>query len=466
MRTITFGTEGYRGIIGYDFDFQTVGRITRALSQYIRENNGRRLLVGYDTRFLSKEFAQHAASTAARQGLEVLLSDSFCPSPVLSNATRGMHFNGGVMITASHNPPRYNGIKFKSHYGGAVPTSVTNRLSALIAKTPDEDTPPGDYNETMDIRYIYRQDIERFINRKLHNEKKLKVVIDPMYGSGQGLLAHIFGDLGHDVVEIRNIVNPSFGGTNPEPVEKNLAPLKEAVVSNKADIGIALDGDADRIALVDENGEYVDAHRVFGLMIMYLVEEMGMNGEVAKTVSSTGMINKLCEHYNLKLHTTKIGFKYICELMQQGNVMIGGEESGGIGIAAHIPERDGLLAGILITQMMLGRKKSLRGLVDGLYAITGRHYYRRKDISVPASGSIDEIIQKNTGALLRGFGEYELDELDGRKFSFKTGGFLMVRASGTEPVLRIYAEAGDQDKADMLVNEFIARLGTLPGGSL
>lgn len=466
MRTITFGTEGYRGIIAYDFNFQTVGRITRAISQYLLENNGRRLLVGYDTRFLSKEFARHAAGVAARQGLEVLLAESFCPSPVLSNATRGLHFNGGIMITASHNPPKYNGIKFKSHYGGAVPTSVTNRLSGLIAKTPDEDTVPGDYNETMDINYLYRQDIERFIDRKLHSGKQLRIVIDPMYGSGQGLLAHIFRDLGHEVVEIRNILNPSFGGTNPEPVEDNLIPLKEAVVRNTADIGIALDGDADRIALVDEHGEYVDAHRVFGLLIMYLVEELGMNGEVAKTVSSTGMINKLCGHYNLKLHTTKIGFKYICELMQQGNVMIGGEESGGIGIAAHIPERDGLLAGILITQMMLKRKTSLHGLVEGLYAITGRHYYRRKDLAVADSASIYDVILNNKDRLLKDFGEYDTDQLDGCKFSFKTGGFLMARASGTEPVLRIYAEAGAQETANMLVDEFIRRLVTIPGGTL
>ncbi len=466
MNKISFGTEGYRGIIGYDFNFQTVERIAKAISGYISENKGKKLLIGYDTRFLSKEFAQHAANTAAKQGLEVLLSESFCPSPVLSNATKGLHFNGGIMITASHNPPKYNGIKFKSHYGGAVPTEVTNRLSELVSKTPGEDTRPDEYNETIDIKYIYRQDIERFIDRKLHGKKRLKIVIDPMYGSGQGLLSHIFEDLGHEVIEIRNTVNPYFGGTNPEPIGENLAPLKEAVRKNKADIGIALDGDADRIALVNEDAEYVDAHRVFGLLIMYLVEEMGMNGEVAKTVSSTEMINKLCAHYNLKLHTTKIGFKYICELMQQGNVMIGGEESGGIGIAAHIPERDGLLAGILITQMMLKRKKSLQELIEAMYAVTGRYYYRRKDLHVGNPGTVYDTIMRNKDRLMVNFGNYEIDDRDGYKFIFKNGGFLMARASGTEPVVRIYAELTEKDKAESLVDEFIKRLTALTGGTL
>ncbi len=463
MHKISFGTEGYRGIIGYDFNFSTVERIAKAVSEYIRENKGKRLLIGYDTRFLSKEFAQHAANTASKEGMEVLISESFCPSPVLSNATKGLNFNGGIMITASHNPPKYNGIKFKSHYGGAVPTEVTNRLSELIAKTSAEHMQPGEYNETIDIKYIYRQDIERFIDRKLHGGKRLKIVIDPMHGSGQGLLSSLFEDLGHEVTEIRNIVNPYFGGTNPEPVDENLAPLKKAVLDNKADIGIALDGDADRIALVNEKGEYVDAHRVFGLLIMYLVEEMGLSGEVAKTVSSTEMINKLCEHYNLKLHTTKIGFKYICELMQHGNVMIGGEESGGIGIAAHIPERDGLLAGILITQMMLKRKKSLQELVEAMYAITGRYYYKRKDLHVNNSGTIYETILNNKERLLNNFGSYEIDDRDGCKFIFKSGGFLMARASGTEPVVRIYAELTDKNKAGMIVDEFIKRLTAITG---
>lgn len=466
MHKISFGTEGYRGIIGYDFDFQTVERIAKAISEYILENKGKKLLIGYDTRFLSKEFAQHAANTASKQGLEVLLSDSFCPSPVLSNATKDLHFNGGIMITASHNPPKYNGIKFKSHYGGAVSTEVTNRLSELVAKTPRGDTQPDEYRETIDIKYIYRQDIERFIDRKLHSEKRLKIVIDPMYGSGQGLLSHIFEDLGHEVLEIRNTVNPYFGGTNPEPVDENLAPLKEAVLKNKADIGIALDGDADRIALVNENAEYVDAHRAFGLLIMYLVEEMGMNGEVAKTVSSTEMINKLCEHYNLKLHTTKIGFKYICELMQHENVMIGGEESGGIGIAAHIPERDGLLAGILITQMMLKRKKSMQELIDAMYAITGKYYYKRKDLHLNNPDKIYDTIISNKDRLLSNFGNYEINDMDGYKFVFKNGGFLMVRASGTEPVLRIYAELTEKDKAEMIVDEFIKRLTNITGGTI
>ncbi len=464
MQKISFGTEGFRGIIGYDFTFQTVERIANAIAAYVLENNGKKILVGYDTRFLSKEFAEHAASTASKHGLEVLISDSYCPSPVLSYATKSLNFNGGIMITASHNPPAYNGIKFKSHYGGAVPDEVTNRLSVLLGKTTSSDSPPGYYNKTIDIKYIYKHDMERFISRELHTVKRLKVVIDPMHGAGLGFLSDIFKDLGHDVIEIRNEVNPYFGGTNPEPVEDNLQPLKQAVVNNGADIGIALDGDADRIALVDEQGEYVDAHRVFGLLIMYLVEEMGFNGDVAKTVSSTEMIDKLCTHYNLRLHVTKIGFKHICGLMQHENVMIGGEESGGIGIASHIPERDGLLAGILITQMMLKRKKALRELIETLYAVTGRYYYKRKDLHLNNAGMICDVIINNRNRLLDHFGAYEMNNMDGCKFTFKDGGFLMARASGTEPVLRIYAELKEKDKTEMIVDEFIKRLEVITGG--
>lgn len=467
MNKITFGTEGYRGIIGYDFSFQVVERIAKAITEYVKQNKGKKLLVGYDTRFLSKEFAEHAANTASRLGLEVLLSDDFCPSPVLSNATKSLMFNGGIMITASHNPPKYNGIKFKSHYGGAVSTEVTNKLTELISKTRLNNSIPGSYNKTIDIKYIYKQDIERFIDRKLHGKKQLKIVIDPMYGSGQKILSDIFKELGHEVIEIRNIVNPYFGGTNPEPIEENLEPLKQAVLKYKADIGIALDGDADRIAIVNEIGEYIDAHKVFGLLIMYLVEDMGLTGEVAKTVSSTEMINKLCEHYHLKLHITKIGFKHICELMQKENIMIGGEESGGIGVASHIPERDGLLAGILITQMMLKRNKSVQGLVDLLYAITGRYYYKRKDFYLEDAHKVYKLILNNREKLLNQWGKYTINDLDGYKFEFENGGFIMVRASGTEPVLRIYAELNNKDEVEILVDDFLKKLkNTIIGDEL
>ncbi|MGB9735787.1 MAG: phosphoglucomutase/phosphomannomutase family protein [bacterium] len=466
MGKISFGTEGYRGIIGYNFNFQVVERITKAIAEYIKQNKGKRLLVGYDTRFLSKEFAEHAANTASKSEIDVLISDEFCPSPVLSNATRSLMFNGGIMITASHNPPKYNGIKFKSHYGGAVPTEVTDRLTELISKTRVNNTLPEPYRKGIDIKYIYKQDIERFIDRRLHSTKRLKIVVDPMYGSGQGLLADIFKELGHEVIEINNTVNPYFGGINPEPIDENLTQLKQAVLEHKADIGIALDGDADRIALVNGMGEYVDAHRVFGLLIMYLVEDMGLTGGVAKTVSSTEMINKLCEHYHLKLYITKIGFKHICELMQRENVMIGGEESGGIGISSHIPERDGLLAGILVTQMMLKRKKSLQELIELMYAITGKYFYKRRDIYMENASRIYKLILNNKDRLLGNRDDYTINDMDGYKFEFKNGGFIMVRASGTEPVLRIYAELNKKDEAEAMVNNFINKLKSIGGDKL
>ncbi len=463
MRTLSFGTEGYRGVIGYDFGFQTVERITKAISAYLIENKGRRLIVGYDTRFLSREFAEHAANIASKQGIEVLIADTFCPSPVLSNAAKSLGFNGGIMITASHNPPRYNGIKFKAHYGGAVTTDVTDRLSSLIEQVPVEETLPQRYDQTTNITNVYRHDIERFINRDLHASQRLGIVIDPMYGAGQRLLASLFEDLGHRVTEVRGTVNPSFGGTNPEPVDVNVAPLKEAVVKNQADIGIALDGDADRIALVDEKGQYVDAHRVFGLLIMYLVEEMGLHADVAKTVSGSGLIDRLCAHYGLKLQVTRIGFKHICDLMQHGNVMIGGEESGGIGVASHIPERDALLASILITQLMLAKRKTLRSLIDSMEAITGRHYYRRKDLQIRQAAGILDKVRNNRNVLLEGLGAYTVDDTDGLKFVFKDGGFLMVRASGTEPILRIYAELDEPEKTERVIDGFITRLGEVTG---
>ncbi len=463
MRKISFGTEGFRGIIGYDFNFQTVEKIVNAISTYVVENKGKKLLVGYDTRFLSKEFAEHAASTASRHGLEVLISESCCPSPVLSYAVKNLGFNGGIMITASHNPPKYNGIKFKSHYGGAVSNTVTERLSSIMERIALLDTHPEHYDKTIDIKSAYRRGIEKFVDRKLHDFQRLRIVIDPMHGAGREFLASIFEELGHEVIEIRNTINPSFDGTSPEPVENNLLPLKQAVKQNKADIGIALDGDADRIALVNENAEYVDAHRVFGLLIVYLAEEMGLRTDVAKTVSGSEIIDKLCEHYGLSLHTTKIGFKHICELMQHKDVMIGGEESGGIGIASHIPERDGLLAGILITQMMIKRKKTLQTLVNDMSNITGKYYYKRKDLHIKNISQLCDLIITNKSKLMSRFGDYELDNMDGCKFRFKDGGFLMARPSGTEPILRVYAELKQKDKMERMIDEFIKRLENITG---
>ncbi len=458
MERVSFGTEGFRGIIGYDFNFQIVERIAKAIASYVVENGGKRIVVGYDTRFLSKEFAEHAASIASNHGVDAVISDNFCPSPVLSYATKTLGFNGGIMITASHNPQKYNGIKFKSHLGGAVSNNVTSRLTELIDRTVSENIYPGSFTKTIDLKTHYKRGIKKFIDKTAHGSKRLKIIIDPMYGAGQSILAEIIGSIGHDVIEIRNTINPSFAGTNPEPVEKNLLPLIKTVIDKKADLGIALDGDSDRIALVDARGRYVDAHKVFGLLLMYLAEELNLSKDVVKTVSGTEMVDKLCKHYRLNLHITKIGFKYICELMQSNDVMIGGEESGGIGIASHIPERDPLLASILIVQMMLKRKKSLDMLISDMIKITGKYYYRRKDLHMSDANNVSELIVSNKDKLLKGFGDYEMSDLDGYKFQFKDGGFLMVRASGTEPVLRIYTELNDVQKSNTMIEQFIGRL--------
>ena len=455
---IKFGTDGWRGIIADDFTVDNVRLVTQAVCDWVKSGSvpGSGLVVGYDRRSQSEVFAQAVAQVAAGNGLPVFLSDRECSSPAVSFATRYYKAAAGIMITASHNPPRFNGLKIKAHYGGsATPemvAQVENNLRQLLmsgaapraAKTAPEPT---------DLAGPYLAHCARFVDLNRVAESGFKVVVDPMYGSGAGYLTGLLRKAGIDATEIRGERNPVFGGISPEPIAENMQALFDAVRERGADVGICLDGDADRVGACDSKGNFVDCHRIFSVLLKHLVEERGWTGGVVRTVSTTRMLDKLCAKYGLPLTETPIGFKYICEKMLTDDILIGGEESGGVGVKNHLPERDGVLMGMLILEAMAAKGKRFEDLIQDIFDEVGEHQYTRSDLHPPQEKmhSIISALQsfkqnEFAGAPLAG-----IVRKDGTRLDFEDGSWLLLRPSGTEPVVRVYAEAPTQERAKDLV---------------
>lgn len=455
---IKFGTDGWRGIIADDFTVENVRLVTQAVCDWIKSGAvpGSGLVVGYDRRAQSEVFAEAVAQVAAGNDVKVYLSERECSSPAVSFACRYYGASAGIMITASHNPPRFNGLKIKAHYGGSATPEMVAAVEGHLRTLLMSGAPPKSAAKTppaMDLAGPYLAHCARFVDLAKVAKAGFKVVVDPMHGAGAGYLSGILGSAGIDVTEIRSERNPVFGGVNPEPIAENMGALFEAVVSSGADVGICLDGDADRLGACDSQGRFVDCHRIFSVLLRHLYEERGWRGGVVRTVSTTRALDKLTAKYGLPLTETPIGFKYICEKMLAEDILIGGEESGGIGVKNHLPERDGVLMGMLLLEAMAAKGKRLEDLIEDVFAEVGRHEYTRRDLHPPKEKmhAIISALQSFKGTEFAGAPLAGIVRKDGTRLDFTDGSWLLLRPSGTEPVVRVYAEAPTQDRAQELV---------------
>jgi len=460
--TIKFGTDGWRAVIGRDYTYENVRKVIQAWCDLQSPNPQAFVLLGYDRRFSSDLFAQEAAGVLAANGIRVKMANDFCPTPCISWMTKETKALAGIMITASHNPFQWNGVKFKESYGGSASPEYCQKIEEQILKNdqtgpapkflPFEAAKASGFIESFNPHHEYVDQLRRMIDVESIRRAKLKIACDPLYGAGSGFFRSV---LGQDLVEIRSENNPSFGGVNPEPIEKNVGALIQTVKTRGCDIGLATDGDADRIGAVDEQGNFVDSHRIFSLLLRHLVHHKKWTGEVVTTVSTTTMINRLCEAAGLKLHETPIGFKHICAKFLEIDPLIGGEESGGIAIARHVYERDGVLSGLFLLEILALHQKPFSQILSDLQKEAGPLHFVRKDLHLSEEriGALKSRLKEAPPKALLGRPVVREHLLDGFKYFLEDGSWLLIRPSGTEPLLRLYAEAPSAEEAGKLIDE-------------
>ena len=452
---VKFGTDGWRGIIADDFTYENVRVAARAIAHYVlaNENAQAGVCVGYDTRFGSKSFAGVVARVLTEAGIPVLLADKVTPTPELSFAVRERGAAGGVMITSSHNPAEWNGVKYKASYGGSGSPSIISAIENFLLQ-PLPPASPGRL-EQVDFAPTYVAALEAFVDLPAIRASGYKFLIDTMYGAGKGYVAGIFNRAGIPFTEFRSEINPAFPGINPEPILPHIAATQKAVVAERCDAGLITDGDADRIGAVDEHGNVVDAHKIYAVILEWLLKRKGWPGDLTRAVNTTKMLDRIAAKYGRTLHEHGIGFKYVCDLMLQQDILIGGEESGGIGISRHLPERDGLLNSLLIANVMANEKKTLGELVQALQQEYGEHQYGRIDMHIDDALKQSAIeraggCEEGTGRMA-GMKVLRKETMDGIKFFLENPAcagrpnaaetWLLLRASGTEPLLRVYCES-------------------------
>ena len=451
MDTIKFGTDGWRGIIADDFTFSNARIVSQAIARYIVrcEDARRGVLIGYDHRFGADRIAAAAAEVISSTGTPVWLTDKPCPTPAISLLVRQRQAAGGLMITASHNPYRWNGIKYKASYGSSALPSIVSQIEVELKNVRESRTaalpPQHDLIHSLDPRGPYLDTVEKLIDWKRLRDSKLRFVIDPMYGSAAGLLQELFMRHGVDSEEIRNARDPRFGDIHPEPIEPHIDALRKAVLAGKFDAGLAADGDGDRIGAIDRDGTFINPHQIFALMVWHLIGTRNLPGEIAKTFSVTKLIDKLAAKYGRKLHEVPIGFKYICELMLEQNILIGGEESGGIGTSLYLPERDATVSALFLAELMAWHGKSLGELLQILHAEFGQFHYGRVDLEVKPGQKEKAMTHFSSDTLTRllDWTISRRENMDGIKVYLGEIGWVMVRPSGTENLLRTYSETND-----------------------
>ncbi|HVJ09312.1 MAG TPA: phosphoglucomutase/phosphomannomutase family protein [Acidisarcina sp.] len=461
--SIHFGTDGWRAIIADDFTYANVRVVAEAIANYIlrKEDPQKGVAVGYDTRFCSRQFAMALAEVLASAGIPVILADRYTPTPALSFAVKERGCAGGVMITSSHNPFQWNGVKYKASYGGSGRPSIIAEIESFLGEPLPKAEQPAAIRE-VDLQTPYVAAIRKFADLDCIAKSGLKFGIDCMYGTGRGVLADIFRSIGVDFVEIRAEVNPLFPGINPEPIEPHIRALQDLVVEQKCQAGMATDGDADRIGAVDEHGNFVDPHKIYCVLLRWMIERRKWPGDVTRAFNTTSMIDRICRKYGRTLHEHGIGFKYICDLMLEKDILIGGEESGGIGIKRHLPERDGLLNSLLLANVMAEEGKTLGELVASLQEEYGEHQYGRIDLHIREDLKQAAIARANAGVKeFAGMPVLRVETMDGIKFFLdnpeaKTKKnaaetWLLLRASGTEPLLRIYSESCSKESVKTLL---------------
>jgi len=458
---IKFGTDGWRGLIADDFTFENVRRVAGAIAGYVLNHEDPRggIIVGYDCRFASPAAAKVVAEVIAGAGIPVKLGNDYTPTPAVSFAVKHQHAAGGVMVTSSHNPWNWNGVKFKGNFGGSATPAIMKKIEGELAAgaAPNGTKAPI---EEVDLKAAYTTAVCVFADMDLIAKTRFKFAVDAMHGSGRGVLPGIFAERGVQCVAIRQELNPLFPGINPEPIEPHVALLQETVVREKCDAGLATDGDADRIGAVAEDGSFVDAHKIFCVLLRWLLECKKWSGDVTRAFNTTRMVDRIAAKYGRKVHETPIGFKYAADLMMEREIMMGGEESGGIGYSRFLPERDGVLNSLLLANAMAERGKPLGQLVTDLQREFGPHYYGRRDLHV-SDEMKQSAIERARSDQTQSLGKYKVlkkEQMDGVKFFLDapTNGngaqaWALFRASGTERLLRFYTEAASKDLVDELL---------------
>jgi phosphomannomutase len=432
------------------------------LADYLKKANLQRgLVIGYDNRFASEDFARAAAEVVAANGIKVYLCPRAAPTPTISYGVLAKKAGGAIIITASHNPAIWNGFKLKTEDGASAPDEVTaeieKRLSALTADKVERLPLPQALDQGM-VEYFdpapgYVKQLNKLIDPKPIRQSKLKIVFDPMYGVGAGYLNQLLGKGNIQLLEINGERNPLFPGIQPEPIAPNLNKLSATVKKEKADVGIATDGDADRVGIIDEKGNFLTQLQVFALLCLYLLEVRGERGPMVRTITSTTMIDRLGEIFKVPVYETSVGFKHVAPIMTANDAVIGGEESGGYGFRGHMPERDGILAGVYFLDFMLKTGKTPSQLLDYLYSKVGPHHYQRRDFSFPEEQrqAITKRVKDNLPQSIDGVKVTKINDSDGFHLTLADTSWLLIRFSGTEPVLRIYAESDSPARVERLL---------------
>ena len=473
---IHFGTDGWRAVISDTFTYSNLRMVAQAIADAVasdhwdKSGNGGQLpdpdkiVVGFDTRFLSDRYAGEVARVLSANGFTVLLTQADAPTPAISYAVKQHNAIAAVVITASHNAPRYNGVKLKAAFGGSALPEQCRRVEVYINDNEQRARGPNlmDFDKAREIGLIQRfnplpayfDHLRTLIDTDIIADEPQRLVVDSMYGSGRGVVKAFLQGTGCEVAEIRGEMNPGFGGVHPEPIAKFLGPLASAISSGMGDFGLCTDGDADRIGAMDGRGNFVDPHKIMALSLKYLVEKRNMSGAVVRTVSTTRMIDRLANRYGLQVHETPVGFNHIADYMMNEDVLIGGEESGGISFKGHIPEGDGTVMGLLLVEMIAAEKKSLYEMVNDLLEDVGPAFYERSDLRLSrpvAKAEMTAFLTKQAPAEVGGEKVSEISTRDGVKYVLADDSWLLIRPSGTEPVLRVYAEGRSQEMVKALL---------------
>ncbi len=469
---IKFGTDGWRGIIAEDFTFANVRYCAQSMAEYLWDKGlaSRGMVVGYDTRFASERFAAAVAEVFAANDIKTALCTQATPTPIVSYGVTREKAAGAVIITASHNPGQWNGFKIKSPDGSSAPTQVEAEIESRLPQIMTQDRIKRlDLEEGLArgiIRYLdlaptYFDHIAHLVDLQSLRQSGLKITVDSMFGAGSGCFKRVLQGGKTEVIEINGERNPIFPGIQPEPIARHLTKLSATIRQNGAAVGLATDGDADRIGVVDEKGNPLTPLQIFALLALYLFEVRGERGPIVKTVTTTSMLDKLGKIYNVPVYETKVGFKYVAPIMMAENALIGGEESSGFGFRGHIPERDGILAGLYLLDLMNKLNKTPSQLIEHLYSKVGPHHYNRVDLEFPPADR-EKIIGRIAGKTpseIGGAKVIKVNTADGFHFTLVDGSWLLFRFSGTEPILRIYAEAGSLDRANLMIAEGKRLLG-------
>ena len=464
--TIKFGTDGWRAVISETFTFANLRLVAQAIADFIREQNDAdpSVIIGFDTRFLSDRYAAEVARVMAANQISTWLARADTPTPTISYAVVHKKATAGVMITASHNAPRYNGVKLKASYGGSATPAQNKRVEYLLDRNLETVHGPNlmDLDDAVkqglvnkfDPAWAYYEHLSTLIDLDVISGGELRVVADGMFGSGRGAIGEVLARGRSRVHNIRHEMNPGFGGIHPEPIAKHLGMLMSTIQAGHWDVGLATDGDADRIGAVDARGDFVDPHRIFALVLRYLIEKRGWTGKVVRTVSTTRMVDRIAAAHNLPLVETPVGFNHIADLMVANGVLMGGEESGGISIKGHIPEGDGVLMGLLLLEVMAEAQAPLHVLIEDLLDKFGPAQYARTDMKLKRpvnKADMVKLLVDAAPAAIAGVNVEEVQTVDGVKYYLDDGSWLLIRPSGTEPVLRVYAEAPNDARVKALL---------------